>query len=301
MYRFAKKKVDDLIAGIQALDAHVKAEFLALEKILTDIEIDATFDPESAADIAWITTEISKILEDSPQIQELEVKLGMVKDADPVLEKVMKDLRRVTDITRILDEQEKLNAPLPHYNKPMDAATDKEEKKADAKAAPAEEGKKEEAKAAAPDAAAPAAPAAPADLPPELNPAAAGAVKQKTNNATKPAASNPAPAKTTQNTTKPAATPAPAANPAPAAAPVPAPAAKTTTNATNAPTEDRLHVPKPAPKADSTQNQQATNATKKPKKKKKKNGTKKAQSAIKQQTNATTAAVPGSVHHSQVK
>ena len=289
MYRFAKKKVDDLIAGIQALDAHVKAEFLALEKILTDIEIDATFDPESAADIAWITTEISKILEDSPQIQELEVKLGMVKDADPVLEKVMKDLRRVTDITRILDEQEKLNAPLPHYNKPMDAATDKEEKKADAKAAPAEEGIKEEAKAAAPDAAAPAAPAAPADLPPELNPAAAGAVKQKTNNATKPAASNPAPAKTTQNTTKPAATPAPA------------PAAKTTTNATNAPTEDRLHVPKPAPKADSTQNQQATNATKKPKKKKKKNGTKKAQSAIKQQTNATTAAVPGSVHHSQVK
>ena len=66
MYRFAKKKVDDLIAGIQALDSHIKNEFLALEKILKDIEIDATFDPESAADIAWITTEISKILEDSP-------------------------------------------------------------------------------------------------------------------------------------------------------------------------------------------------------------------------------------------
>ena len=68
MYRFAKKKVDDLIAGIKALDQHVKDEFLALEKILTDVEIDATFDPESAADIAWITTEIGKILEDSPQI-----------------------------------------------------------------------------------------------------------------------------------------------------------------------------------------------------------------------------------------
>ena len=66
MYRFAKKKVDDLIAGIKALDEHIKKEFLALEKILTDIEIDATFDPESAADIAWITTEIGKILEDSP-------------------------------------------------------------------------------------------------------------------------------------------------------------------------------------------------------------------------------------------
>ena len=34
MYRFAKKKVDDLIAGIKALDEHVKNEFLALEKIL---------------------------------------------------------------------------------------------------------------------------------------------------------------------------------------------------------------------------------------------------------------------------
>lgn len=43
-----------------------KMSSLLLKKILTDIEIDATFDPESAADIAWITTEISKILEDSP-------------------------------------------------------------------------------------------------------------------------------------------------------------------------------------------------------------------------------------------
>lgn len=55
-----------MIAGIQALDSHVKAEFIALENILKAVEIDATFDPESAADIAWITTEISKILEDTP-------------------------------------------------------------------------------------------------------------------------------------------------------------------------------------------------------------------------------------------
>ena len=66
MYRFAKKKVDDLIAGIQSLDTHIKEEFLALEKILHDVEIDATFDPESAADIEWITGEISRILEDTP-------------------------------------------------------------------------------------------------------------------------------------------------------------------------------------------------------------------------------------------
>ena len=74
----------------------------------------------------------------------------MVKDADPVLTKVMNDLKRVTDITRILDEQEKLNAPLPHYNKPMDAATDNTAASANATATPA------------------AAPAAASDLPPEL-------------------------------------------------------------------------------------------------------------------------------------
>lgn len=185
---------------------------------MTEIEIEASFDPESAADIAWITTEIEKILEDSPQIQQLETKLGMVKDADPVLTKVMNDLKRVTDITRILDEQEKLNAPQPHYNRPFDAATNPsgEEsaknatKTADANAtapastdgaataAPAAEGeKKTDAKAAE-------------ELPPELNPAAAGATQSKKQNAsTAKNATKTATATATSaaapNTTKPAA------------------------------------------------------------------------------------------------
>lgn len=110
----------------------------------------------------------------------------MVKDTDPVLTKVMNDLKRVTDVTRILDEQEKLNAPLPHYNKPMGGATDgngsnktnaTKKGNATAPAAPAD--------GAAPasdlppelDPAAAAAPAT--DLPPELDPAAAGALKTK--------------------------------------------------------------------------------------------------------------------------
>ena len=124
----------------------------------------------------------------------------MVKDTDPVLTKVMNDLKRVTDVTRILDEQEKLNAPLPHYNKPMSGATDPEgngsnktnatktgNATAPADAAPAD--------GATPAAAAPADGAAPAtDLPPELNPAsadlapeldpaAAGALKTKSSTA----------------------------------------------------------------------------------------------------------------------
>jgi hypothetical protein len=113
----------------------------------------------------------------------------MVKDTDPVLTKVMNDLKRVTDVTRILDEQEKLNAPLPHYNKPMSGATDPEgngsnktnatktgNATAPADAAPAD--------GATPAAAAPADGAAPAtDLPPELDPAAAGALKTKSSTA----------------------------------------------------------------------------------------------------------------------
>ena len=98
----------------------------------------------------------------------------MVKDADPVLTKVMNDLKRVTDITRILDEQEKLNAPLPHYNKPMDAATDAAANATAAPATPAAD--------AAATATPAAAPAPASDLPPELAPpapAAAGAIQSK--------------------------------------------------------------------------------------------------------------------------
>jgi hypothetical protein len=198
MYRFAKKKVDDLIAGIQSLDSHIKEEFLALEKILHDVEIDATFDPESAADIEWITGEISKILEDTPEILALEKKLGMVKDADPVLTKVMGDLKRVTDVTRILDEQEKLNAPKPHYNSPMPAATDKKAGNKSASANATTDAAAEGDAAAPAEGATPA--AAPAsDLPPELQPPAAEAIQAKNKQAANATANSTA--KSTANST----------------------------------------------------------------------------------------------------
>jgi len=103
----------------------------------------------------------------------------MVKDADPVLTKVMNDLSRVTDITRILDEQEKLNAPTPHYNRPMPGASN-----------PSGEGNSTNTTASANATTsatptnAPAADAeAPADLPPELDPASAEALKMKSSKA----------------------------------------------------------------------------------------------------------------------
>jgi hypothetical protein len=70
---------------------------------LNNIEINAEFDPESADDIAWITTEITKILEDTPEIAALEEKLGMVKDTDPVLKTVITNLKKVTNVSTMLD------------------------------------------------------------------------------------------------------------------------------------------------------------------------------------------------------
>ena len=70
---------------------------------MNNIEINAEFDPESADDIAWITTEITKILEDTPEIAALEEKLGMVKDTDPVLKTVITNLKKVTNVSTMLD------------------------------------------------------------------------------------------------------------------------------------------------------------------------------------------------------
>lgn len=70
---------------------------------MNNIEINAEFDPESADDIAWITTEITKILEDTPEIAALEEKLGMVKDTDPVLKTVINNLKKVTNVSTMLD------------------------------------------------------------------------------------------------------------------------------------------------------------------------------------------------------
>merc|ERR1719198_2595128 len=53
--------------------------------------------------IAWITTEITKILEDTPEIAALEEKLGMVKDTDPVLKTVITNLKKVTNVSTMLD------------------------------------------------------------------------------------------------------------------------------------------------------------------------------------------------------
>lgn len=53
---------------------------LQLEKLLLDTNINADFDPESETDIAWVTTEIEKILSEAPQLKKLEDKLNMTQE-----------------------------------------------------------------------------------------------------------------------------------------------------------------------------------------------------------------------------
>jgi hypothetical protein len=100
--KYAKQKVADLIGNLKSLDTHVKDQFAALETVLNNVEITAEFDPESSEDIAWITTEITKILEDTPEIAALEDKLGMVKDTEPVLKTVITNLKKVTNVSTML-------------------------------------------------------------------------------------------------------------------------------------------------------------------------------------------------------
>jgi len=185
--RYAKQKVNDLVTNLKALDTHVKDQFAALESILNNVEINAEFDPESAEDIAWITTEITKILEDTPEIAALEDKLGMVKDTDPVLKTVISNLKKVTNITTMQDLKAKnaadyLPSGLPKKNKSNATVNASNSTNAtSANATPATNATAPATDAAAPatDAAAPAE-AAPAEAAPaEAAPAAAEAAQLK--------------------------------------------------------------------------------------------------------------------------
>ena len=106
LYGFAKGKVDDLVKKLKSLDAHIKEQYEILEAVLKNTEIDAEFDPEDEADIKWITGEITKILETTPEIEMLEKKLAKIPLVEPDLEKIVKDLKKVVDISGMIIEKE---------------------------------------------------------------------------------------------------------------------------------------------------------------------------------------------------
>merc|ERR1712178_476555 len=50
---------------------------------------------------------MGKILEDTPEIAALEDKLGMVKDNEPVLKTVITNLKKITNVSTMLDLKKK--------------------------------------------------------------------------------------------------------------------------------------------------------------------------------------------------
>jgi len=112
---FAKEKLEELIDQLKALDDKLKGQFDKLEKLLNDQDIEAEFDPNDKKDIEWVTEEILKILEETPEIKELEKQLGLAKKTNDPLDKVIADLKKITDVSKMV--------------KAKDAEKEKDEKK----------------------------------------------------------------------------------------------------------------------------------------------------------------------------
>lgn len=106
LYDFAAGKVNDLVKKLKGLDKHIKEQFQVLEQIMQNTEIDAEFDPEDEEDIKWVTGEIKKILETTPEIEVLEKKLTKAKTVEPDLEKIVADLKKVVDVSGMIIEKE---------------------------------------------------------------------------------------------------------------------------------------------------------------------------------------------------
>merc|ERR1712113_1171869 len=75
-----------------------------------DQDIEAEFDPNAKKDIEWVTEEILKILEETPEIKELEKQLGLAKASPEPMDKVIEDLKKITDVSKMVkkrDEEDK--------------------------------------------------------------------------------------------------------------------------------------------------------------------------------------------------
>ena len=60
------------------------------------------FDPNSTADLQWLSNAMKKILEDVPLVKHLEQKLDKFKITHDPLDKVIEGLQKVTDITNMV-------------------------------------------------------------------------------------------------------------------------------------------------------------------------------------------------------
>ena len=146
LYDFAAGKVNDLVKKLKGLDKHIKEQFQVLEQIMQNTEIDAEFDPEDEEDIKWVTGEIKKILETTPEIEVLEKKLTKAKTVEPDLEKIVADLKKVVDVSGMIIEKEEEKKEEAEEGKAGAAKGKNATKKATDAKKPAKEDAKEDAK-----------------------------------------------------------------------------------------------------------------------------------------------------------
>merc|ERR1719240_1847603 len=140
MMAFARQKVESIVGLYKELNENIKDEMLQLEKILLDTKINAEFDPDSEADIEWVTGEVEKILIDVPQLKKLEDKLKMADEVGSALDAAVEGLETVTNISKMIPARKEINL------KKVEGEADAEKKGNGTKKAAAGDGKKADAK-----------------------------------------------------------------------------------------------------------------------------------------------------------
>jgi hypothetical protein len=161
---FAAEQLNTIVESYKALEENIATQFSELETILMGIDISVTgFDPESEEDLAWLSGEMEKILEATPEIAAMENKLGESSAVEADLDTLIDKLSKATDTFQMM--------PAPMEEEP---AADDSAETAEGDAAAAEGDVPAEGDAAAEEA------PAEDELPPEL----AGAAFSKTSDPT---------------------------------------------------------------------------------------------------------------------
>ena len=135
----------DLVAKHKELDEHLKEQYKALEKTLMDMNIQANFDPSVKDELEWAASQIHKVLAAVPELETLEKKLGMVKNAESEINKVHDDLSKIVDFSKMILPKDVEKAK-ENKKDSEDKQEKKEEKKDDKKEEKKDEEKKDEKK-----------------------------------------------------------------------------------------------------------------------------------------------------------
>jgi hypothetical protein len=73
---FAADQLSNIVESYSALEKNIEKQFVELENILMDTNITVQgFDPDDADDLAWLASEMDKMLASMPEIAAMEQKI----------------------------------------------------------------------------------------------------------------------------------------------------------------------------------------------------------------------------------